>query len=353
MSGDRFGIGWRPELALAIHRHAGRIDVLEFLADGWLAAAPAALDTLRAWSGVVPIHLHGTGLGLASAVPVDEGRLAAWARLVAAVRPARWSEHLAFVRGGGIELGHLAAPPRHPATAAGARRNLARARAVVGSAPLVENVATLIEPPGSCWDEAAWLSAILEGADVPWLLDLHNLHANACNAGIAAVDLLERLPLRRVAAIHLAGGRRWRGRTLDDHLHPVPEAVWGLLRHVARRLAGPVDVIIERDGAYPPIEELLAEVDRARSEVAAGRREPVAPPAPARPPSEAEPAGEDIAVEALLARLYTDDGYRHDWLAGDAAATASPGMGRRLAALDRHGLELTAASLAAKRAALR
>ncbi len=40
-------------------------------------------------------------------------------RVIGAAEPEVWSEHLAFVRGGGREIGHLAAPPRRPATLEG------------------------------------------------------------------------------------------------------------------------------------------------------------------------------------------------------------------------------------------
>jgi uncharacterized protein len=154
-------------------------------------------------------------------------------RLVERVRPERWSEHLAFVRAGGHEIGHLAAPPRTQASIDGAVRNVTLARRVVGTAPMLENVATLIDPPGSDRDEPAWITEIVETADVELLLDLHNLHANAVNFGFDARAALGRLPLHRVAAVHLAGGR-WIGRLLDDHCHDVPDAVFTLLADVRR-----------------------------------------------------------------------------------------------------------------------
>jgi len=54
-------------------------------------------------------------------------RLDKMARLVEQVRPQFWSEHLAFVRGGGIEIGHLAAPPRIADTPWKARLKICRA----------------------------------------------------------------------------------------------------------------------------------------------------------------------------------------------------------------------------------
>lgn len=267
---DRFGLGWRPQLAIGIHRCLERIDVLEVIADDWFDAPRQRLATLAAWCREVPVHLHGVSLGLASTVAVEDRRLARMARLVEAVRPERWSEHLAFVRGGGIELGHLAAPPRTAASIAGAALNLARATAAVGSAPLIENVATLIDPPGSTMDEPGWIRGILAATSGDLLLDLHNLHANAVNFAGDAAEAIRTLPAERIAAVHLSGGR-WVGRLLDDHLHDPPEAVFSLLELVAERTPRPLDVIIERDGAYPDIGILLAQLDRARRAVAAGR----------------------------------------------------------------------------------
>ncbi|HET9478014.1 MAG TPA: DUF692 family protein, partial [Pyrinomonadaceae bacterium] len=181
MNQDRFGIGWRPRLAAGILANLDRIDLVEVIADDYFHAAHKERRALRTLAAQTPVTLHGVSLGLASAVPVERKRLDDMARLCEEVKPEFWSEHLAFVRGGGIEIGHLAAPPRTEATIEGALANLARAKKIVGVAPQVENVATLIDPPGCDRDEAAWLSAIVLNSESDLLLDLHNLHANALN----------------------------------------------------------------------------------------------------------------------------------------------------------------------------
>ena len=352
---DRFGLGWRPELALDLLRHGDAVEILEFIAEDWSAAAPRERATLTAWCRERPCHLHGTALGLASAVPVAEERLVAWRDLVALAKPACWSEHLAFVRGGGIELGHLAAPPRTAATRAGAIANLARCAAVVGSLPLIENVATLLVPPGSDEDECTWLSGIVRTSGARLLLDLHNLHANGTNQGWDPIAALDRLPLERVAAVHLAGGRQWRGRLLDDHLHPVPDAVFTLLEDVAAKAPGDLDVLIERDGRFPPFGELLDELVAARAAVARGRarRRPATQAAAPVTAHAVRATASDAAVEALLARLYTDPDLRASFAADPLAVGRSAGLpeerAAHLALLDRDGLTLTAASLDAKR----
>jgi uncharacterized protein (UPF0276 family) len=273
---DRVGLGWRPELAAGILAHLDRIDVVEVIADDHVGAGRRALRALRTLGAQVPLVLHGVSLGLASAAPVDRRRLEGLARVIGAVEPQAWSEHLAFVRGGGREIGHLAAPPRRQDTVDGLADNVARARAVVGLAPMLENVATLIEPPGSDRDEPAWIGEAIAASGSALLLDLHNLHANALNFGFDARAALLRLPLDHVSQVHLAGGhwitaREGERRLLDDHRHDVPDPVFALLGEVAARVSRPLTVILERDGAYPPLPRLLAELDRARAVLGRGR----------------------------------------------------------------------------------
>lgn len=273
---DRFGLGWRPKLALGILSHLDRIDIVEVIADDYFRAPHRERRALRTLATQTPVTLHGVTLGMASSVPVETKRLDQMARLCEEVRPVSWSEHLAFVRGGGIEIGHLAAPPRTAATIDGAIENLRRASAIVGVCPQVENVATLIDPPGSHRDEATWILDIIRHSESDLLLDLHNLHANGLNFHFDPVDFIAHMPAERIGAIHLAGGA-WIGhpgtrRLLDDHLHDVPDPVYELLEEVAARVPRELTVIIERDGKFPPIECLLDQLDRARQAVARGRQ---------------------------------------------------------------------------------
>ncbi len=281
---DRVGIGWRGELAAGIFTHLDKIDLIEVIADDHFRAAPRDLRALATLAAQTPITLHGVAMGLAGSEQVEVRRLDSMARLVDTLQPESWSEHLAFVRAGGIEIGHLAAPPRTPQNVDAAIANIRRAGKIVGRAPLLENIATLIDPPASTLDEATWTSAIIEGSGADLLLDLHNLYANALNFGERPEALLMRFPLHRVRAVHLSGGK-WiaepavdgtnqsppRMRLLDDHMHDVPVDVFDLLTLLAEHAPQGLDVIIERDGAYPTFDCLLAQLDAARHALDVGR----------------------------------------------------------------------------------
>jgi hypothetical protein len=274
---DRVGLTWHPRLAAAILAARDRIDIVEVIPEGIFLESHRARRALRLLARDVPVSIHGVSLGLASTSPVDERRLGQFARLIDEVQPECWSEHLAFVRAGGIELGHLAAPSRTETTIDATAANLDRAARAIGAYPLVENVATLVDPPGSEVDERTWLMQLLGATRSDLLLDLHNLHANAMNFGFSASDVLRSIPPERIRFIHLAGGAPVHASTgevrwLDDHLHDVPDPVYDLLEIVGESVPHAVDLVLERDGAFPPFNRLLAQLDRARDALARGRR---------------------------------------------------------------------------------
>jgi uncharacterized protein (UPF0276 family) len=332
----KYGLGWRRELGAGILANLDTIEVLEVLAEELFDADASQRRAFRFLRSQVPVVLHATSLGLASPERADPRRLERIARVVEWLEPELWSEHLAFVRAGGIEVGHLAAPPRNDATLEGLLRNVEEARRVVGSLPLLENVASLIDPPCSTYDERQWLHAVLAATPCDLLLDLHNVHANAANFGFDAAALVVSLPMPRVRLVHLAGGRRIeRGRVLDDHLHRVPEEVFALLALVD---APHAYVILERDGNYPSVAELLAELRTAG--VPPAVRGGVPPPPCGR--DARTTAGEDAGgpLPEMLAKLYTDQRALDEYLAGDNPLR-----------LDLDDLRLAARSFARKRAA--
>jgi uncharacterized protein len=273
---DRIGLTWHPSIAAAILAARDRIDVLEVIPEGRFLDSPRDRRALRSLAREIPVAIHGVSLGLATTSAIEDTRLDAFARLVDVVQPEGWSEHLAFVRAGGIELGHLAAPVRTTATIDATARNLERAKQIIGAYPQVENVATLIDPPGSTLSEQNWLQRLLATTEADLLLDLHNLYANGTNFGFDPAAVIDALPADRIRTIHIAGGQMIDAptggpRLLDDHLHDVPDPVYALLEQVGARVPHPLTVVLERDGAFPAFDEILMQLDRARVALAAGR----------------------------------------------------------------------------------
>ncbi len=280
-SQDRIGLGWRDALAASIYAHLDCIDVVEVILDDYLSASARQLRALRSLGSQVAVIGHGVALGLASVSRVATSRVERLAKVIQALEPQMWSEHLAFVRSGAYEIGHLAAPPRNIRTVQGAVQNLELVRGIVGALPALENVATLINPPDSPMAEPQWVAAIAVAAGAGLLLDLHNLYANAVNFGHDPLEYLQAFALERVQLVHISGGQ-WiqldspehgvcARRLLDDHVHDVPEIVFAMLTVLGEHCPQPLTVILERDGRYPQFNVLLRQLQRARAALAAGR----------------------------------------------------------------------------------
>lgn len=365
LSHDRVGLSWRTELAAGIFAHQEEIDVVEVIAEDWFDASRSKVSALRTLATQIAVQLHGTSAGIASAAPVEEKQLAKMARLVEMVQPEAWSEHLAFVRGGGWEIGHLAAVPRNAVTVENSAANVARARRIVGTTPMLENIATLIAPPASSFTEAEWLGRVATAADAPLLLDLHNLYVNAMNfaddPATAPMAALRQIPLDRVGTVHIAGGH-WisagrnssEQRLLDDHLHPVPDAVFSMLEELAALAPQPLTVVLERDGAYPPMSDLLLELQLARAAMSRGRERQAVTVTERTNRVQRECSGGGSAhLEALLARIYVDEPLRANFLAAPEKFADRHSLSiedtAALVAIDRTGLAMAARSFARKR----
>ena len=273
---DRVGIGWRPELTAGILAHLDELDLVEVIAEDYFEAPQGNVRALATLASQLPVVLHGVGMGLASTAPVPRKYFERMARLLDRVKPEAWSEHLAFVRVGELEIGHLAAPPRTPANVEGAAENLFRATRIVGSQPHVENIATLLDPPGSSFTESEWTRKILDATGCELLFDLHNVYANGTNHGYRPSDYLNAIGATRIRYLHIAGGEMilapdGTSRLLDDHLHDVPDPVYALLEDVAAVVPHALTVILERDGDYISMEKLLRQTRMARTAMARGR----------------------------------------------------------------------------------
>lgn len=251
------GLGWRPEIA-GVFTRLPRLRFTEVVAESLTSARPAALGELRA-RGVTVVP-HGTRLSLGGAEDIDQRRVAHLAHCAQLLDAPLVSEHVAFVRAGGIEAGHLLPVPRTRDGLDVLVTNVLAAQAELPVPLALEPIAALFGWPEDQIDEATFLTELLDRTGAWLLLDIANVHANATNRGEDPVALLARLPLERIAYVHVAGGAERDGRYHDTHTDPVPAEVLALLGELCARHRPPA-VLLERDGHYPPEAELRAELD--------------------------------------------------------------------------------------------
>lgn len=265
MSVPRLGVGfgWRPELAaLAARRETlGFVEIVAESADHGL---PRAIDALRARG--VEVIPHGVSLAIGGAELPARANVDRLVHLQARLGSPLVSEHLCFVRGGGLESGHLLPVPR---TREALEVVVENVRAVQAELPVplaLENIATFFEWPGAEMDEATFLGEVLDRTGALLLLDLANLHANARNLGWDPIAFLDRLPLERLAYVHMAGGEERNGHYHDTHAHAVVPKVLDLLSELAARVPQP-NVLLERDDNFPAEAAIEAELDAIESAI--------------------------------------------------------------------------------------
>ncbi|HET9654673.1 MAG TPA: DUF692 domain-containing protein [Kineosporiaceae bacterium] len=271
------GLGWRPEIDGFAGSLAGRIAFAEAIAEN--VHPPHLPPGLAALVGSgTPVVPHGVTLSLGGVAEPDPRRVAHLAACAQALGSPLVSEHVAFVRaevdGVVVESGHLLPVPRTREALDVLTRNIRLVQAELPVPLAVEPIAALLDLGGD-YDEASFLTELVERTDV-WLLpDVHNAYANALNHGGDPGTFLTALPAQRLAYAHMAGGRWVDGLYRDTHLDPVSRDVLGLLAGFAETRAeagaGPLPVLLERDGEYPPAAEFLAELDAVR-EAAQARR---------------------------------------------------------------------------------
>jgi uncharacterized protein (UPF0276 family) len=260
MTGFGVGIGWRPEIAGFVESLPG-LRFTEVIAEsipGPGRPLPPGLAALLARGvAVVP---HGVRLSLGGAEPVAPERVAHLAHCATVLAPPVVSEHIAFVRAGGVEAGHLLPVPRSRAAVDAIVDNVTRTQAELPVPLALEPIAALFHWPDDELNEADFLTEILDRTGALLLLDVANVYANARNRGEDPLALLDRLPLDRVAYVHVAGGEEHDGLYHDTHTDTVPSEVLALVTELCARHRPPA-LMLERDGDYPTADALRVELD--------------------------------------------------------------------------------------------
>jgi uncharacterized protein len=252
------GIGWRPEIAGVVADLPG-LGFCEVIAESLAPAVPprGVVDLRERGVAVVP---HGVRLSLGGAEPVEPARVAHLAACARAVGAPLVSEHVSFVRAGGRDAGHLLPVPRTREALDVLTANVRRTQAELDVPLALEPIAALFDWPDDEYSEPDFLTELLDRTGALLLLDVANVHANALNRGQDPRPILDRMPLDRVAYMHMAGGAEHDGLYHDTHTDPVPLEVLALLEYVVERMPGSPPVMLERDGRYPPAAELAAEL---------------------------------------------------------------------------------------------
>jgi hypothetical protein len=264
------GIGYRRHIDEWTRANLARFDVLEITLDHCLTGSEASRAAIFDLVGRVPLTAHGIGLSIGTDLPLDLAYVDEIAAIVDRLKAPAYSEHLAFTRVPGRDLGNLLPLPR---TTAIAESIIAKVRTIQSriSVPfLLENITYIFDWPDSELSDAEFLSLICSETGAGILLDVENLYLNGRNHGFDPYAFLDGLPAHAVKEVHVAGGitlyEDFLPRPLlqDTHSHPVPEAALDLLDYALARQT-PGFIVLERDDRFEAVDEILEDIARLRA----------------------------------------------------------------------------------------
>ncbi len=262
-----FGLGLRTEhyadFGGADAAARPRVDWLEVISENYLVPGGKPLFHLDRIRRDFPVVMHGVSMSIGSTDPLDLAYLRELKALAQRIEPAWVSDHLCWT---GVDHHNLHDLMPMPYTEAALRHLVPRVQQVqelLGRRLVLENVSSYISFAGDEMSEAQFICELLQRADCELLLDVNNVYVSSVNHGFDARAFIDAMPPERVRQIHLAGHEDHGDYLIDTHDHPVCDAVWGLYAHATRRL-GAVPAMIERDDHIPALDELLAELGRAR-----------------------------------------------------------------------------------------
>ncbi len=258
----RAGIGLRHPHYREMLARRPRLAFLELHSENYFGAGGPPHHYLEQLRADYPLSLHGVGLSLGSADPLDRVHLAKLKTLVERYRPELVSEHLCWTSVGGMHTHDLLPLPYTEEAVRHVAGRIRQVQDTLGREILVENVSSYVQYAASTLSEWAFVAAVVGEAGCGLLLDVNNFYVNAVNHGFDPYEYLAAMPAERVREIHLAGFDRAEACLVDTHGNPVADPVWVLYRDAIARL-GPRPTLIEWDTDIPPLDTLLAEAAKA------------------------------------------------------------------------------------------
>ena len=209
-----------------------------------------------------PLSLHGVGMSLGSADPLDARHLAKLKRLIERFEPTLVSEHLCWSGIDGRMLNDLLPLPYTPEALDHMVARVSEVQDVLGRRILIENVSSYLEFERSTIPEWEFVAALAKRSGCGLLLDVNNIYVNSVNHGFDAAAYIDAIPAEAVGEIHLAGFEDAGDILIDTHGARVSEPVWRLYARAVAR-CGAVPTLIEWDTDIPALDVLLDEAAHA------------------------------------------------------------------------------------------
>jgi len=258
------GLGLRRDIAEEILDN--RIltpDFLEFAPENWMGMGGAWLKVMERALKAYPITCHGLSLSLGSPEELDWEFIGELKEFLDTYQVAIYSEHLSYTKSKNAHLYDLLPIPFRQDAIDHVVDRIRRVQDKLERPLSIENV-SYYTPVAAEMTEVEFVSEIVERAGCNMLLDVNNVYVNAFNHNYDAKDFIGKLPLDKVAYIHMAGHEQVEpDLIIDTHGQPIIDPVYELFEWTIQKM-DPVPVLLERDYNFEDLEQIQGELTQIK-----------------------------------------------------------------------------------------
>jgi uncharacterized protein (UPF0276 family) len=256
------GLGLRSNHYQEIFETQPDVPWFELLSDNYMAAGGLPIQRAEQIRKNYPITLHGVGMSLGSADPLNMEYLKRLKHLSKRLQPTFVSDHIAWVSVAGQYTHDLLPLPYTRNMLKHLNGRIQYVQDYLGRTILIENPSSYLTFTTSDMSEVDFIKQLCISSGCELLLDVNNVYVSAQNHGFDALEYLAALPIDKVKEIHLAGYEEMPGYLFDTHGYSVREPVWALYKTALKRF-GPVPTLMEWDSNIPEFSTLLNEAKKA------------------------------------------------------------------------------------------
>ena len=199
------GLGLRRDIAEEIlDNKILTPDFLEFAPENWMGMGGAWLKVMERALEAYPITCHGLSLSLGSPEELDWEFIGELKEFLDTYKVGIYSEHLSYTKSKNAHLYDLLPIPFRQDAIDHVVDRIRRVQDRLERPLAIENV-SYYTPVAAEMTEVEFVSEIVDRAGCNLLLDVNNVYVNAFNHNYDAKDFIGKLPLDKVAYIHMAG----------------------------------------------------------------------------------------------------------------------------------------------------
>lgn len=261
----KVGLGLRRDIAEEIlESRVLTPDFLEFAPENWMGMGGAWKRILESAVGRFPVTCHGLSLSLGSPEDLDWAFIRELKEFLDENRVSIFSEHLSYTKSGNAHLYDLLPIPFRRDAIDHVVDRIRRVQDFLERPLAIENV-SYYTPVAAEMSEIDFISEIVDRADCQLLLDVNNVYVNAFNQNYDAKEFIGKLPLDRVAYIHMAGHEQVApDLIIDTHGQPIIDPVFDLFEWTIQKME-PVPVLLERDYHFEELDQIQGELKQIKS----------------------------------------------------------------------------------------